>query len=102
VRSLSLLPYTLHLHVMEEKDSLSHPFCLGEILVTFDSDDTAWVEPCSRLTMTEEVVSALADVLRPYGTKWMRGWHDNHYVGRVITADGNLGETNDYPPLDKD
>ena len=79
--------YALTLHVMSEEQD-SHPFCLGELHCTLDSEDTAWVEPCQRLVVTEEIVDRLADRLRPYGVRWMRGWHDGPWRGRVITAHG--------------
>jgi hypothetical protein len=82
--------YAMTLHVIEEEPD-SHPYCAGEVLVTLDSDETAWVEPCSRLVMTEEIVDRLADRLRPYGVRWMRGWHDGRWRGRVITAHGTRG-----------
>ena len=79
--------YALTLHVMSEEPD-SHPYCLGELHCTLDSEDTAWVEPCQRLIVTEEIVDRLADKLRPYGIRWMRGWHDGPWRGRVITAHG--------------
>jgi hypothetical protein len=82
--------YAMTLHVIEEEPD-SHPYCAGEVLVTLDSDETAWIEPCSRLVMTEEIVDRLADRLRPYGVRWMRGWHDGRWRGRVITAHGTRG-----------
>ena len=82
--------YKLWLHATEETHS-GYPVCVGEIEITIDSDETAWVEPCSRLTMTDEVVHAVAEVLRPMGIKWMRGWKDGRYVGRVIKEFGIEG-----------
>ena len=82
--------YELVLHVVREEAD-SYPHCLGEIRVTLDSDETAWVEPCARLEMTEEVVSLLADRLRHEGVRWMRGWHDPGWKGRVITTHGTRG-----------
>jgi hypothetical protein len=85
--------YKLWLYVIEETHT-GYPVCVGEIEVTLDSEETAWVEPCSRLTMTEEVVQAVADILRPMGVKWMRGWKDGRYVGRVIKEDSIEGVAN--------
>lgn len=89
-KRIEIVPYEIILHVMEDSPS-GHGFCAGEVHITIDGDDTAWVEPCSRLTMTEEVVSQVADFLRPFGIAWIRGWHDGRFVGRVISEDGNLG-----------
>jgi hypothetical protein len=82
------------LHVVEESDT-GYPVCTGEVEVTLDSDETAWVEPCHRLIMTEQVVQHIADKLRPLGVKWMRGWHDGHYVGRVIVEHSAVGVRKD-------
>ena len=82
--------YELVLHVIHEEVD-SHPFCLGEIRVQLDSEDTAWVEPCARLEMTEQIVELLADHLRPLGVRWMRGWHDGNWKGRIITTHGTRG-----------
>jgi hypothetical protein len=87
---LRLDVYEVVLHVIEEEED-SHPHCLGELRVLLDSDETAWVEPCGRLVMTEEVVERLADHLRPLGVRWMRGWHDGAWKGRVITTHGTRG-----------
>jgi hypothetical protein len=38
-------------------------------------------------------VQRIADKLRPLGVKWMRGWHDGHYVGRVIVDHSAVGVT---------
>ncbi len=62
--------------------------CAGEAEVVLDSDDTAWVKPCQRLSMTDEVIGLIAGHLRPLGIKWMRGWGDGGRMGRVITANG--------------
>jgi hypothetical protein len=78
------------LHVVEESDH-GFPICTGEVEVTLDSDETAWIEPCQRLVMTEEVIQSIADKLRPLGIKWMRGWRDGHYVGRVIVEHSAIG-----------
>ena len=99
LKRTELLPYQMVLHVMEESRN-SYGFCAGELHITLDSHDTAWVEPCSRLIMTEDIVKKLGDFLRPFGVTWMRGWHDGNYVGRTISADGNIGvvaEPKDYP-----
>lgn len=80
---VSLDVFKLTLHVVEDTDT-GFPICTGEVEITLDSDETAWVQPCSRLTMTEDIVQSIADKLRPLGVKWMRGWHDGHHVGRVI------------------
>lgn len=45
--------------------------------------------------MTEEVIELLAAQLRPMGVKWMRGWHDGHWKGRVITKHGTRGVSDD-------
>jgi len=82
--------YEITLHVMHEEAD-SHPFCMGELRVTMDSDETAWVEPCQRLIVTEEIIDRLADTLRPYGIKWIRGWHDGPWKGRVIERHGTRG-----------
>lgn len=78
------------LHVVEESDT-SFPVCTGEVDVTLDSEETAWIEPCHRLIMTEEVIQHIADRLRPMGVKWMRGWRDGHYVGRIIVEHSTVG-----------
>ena len=88
--ALHLDPYQITLHVLREEPD-SHPYCLGELRVTIDSEDTAWVEPCSRLVVTEEIIDRLADHLRPHGIKWMRGWHDGPWRGRVIERHGTRG-----------
>ena len=88
--AVTLDVYHVVLHVMEEEAD-SHPHCLGELHCTLDSEDTAWVEPCSRLVVTEEIVDRLADHLRPLGIRWMRGWHDGGWKGRVITRHGTRG-----------
>ena len=67
-----------------------HPFCAGQVTVQKDSDETAWVEPCNRLAMTDEVIQLIADILRPHGIAWMRGWGDGGRQGRVITANGPI------------
>lgn len=93
-KRMEIVPYEMTLHVMEDSPS-GHGFCAGELHITIDGSDTAWVEPCSRLEMTEPVVEHLANFLRPFGVAWMRGWHDGHFVGRVISEDGNLGVAKD-------
>ena len=82
--------YEMTLHVMHEEAD-SHPYCLGEVRVVMDSDETAWVEPCQRLIVTEQIIDRLADILRPYGIKWIRGWHDGPWRGRVIERHGTRG-----------
>ncbi len=101
--TLRLDVYEMTLHVIEEEAD-SHPHCIGELRVLLDSDETAWVEPCARLEMTEAVVEHLADRLRPLGVRWMRGWHDGHWKGRIITAHGvrgaaGVGLINDGDPF---
>jgi hypothetical protein len=90
VSSRVLLPIRTTYAVFTESHHHTWGFCDGEVEVHFDSEDTAWVTPCNRLAMTEDVIQMLADELRPRGVKWMRGWGDGGRQGRVITANGPI------------
>jgi hypothetical protein len=86
---LTLIPARIALQVMQDLGNEHvHAYCLGEVDVLLDSDETAYVTPCNRLSMTDEVVRLIADYLRPMGIKWMRGWGDGGRQGRVITCNG--------------
>lgn len=87
-----LAPTRMTLSIFSKSENEVQPwdFCEGEVEIHFDSDDTAWVTPCSRLSMTEEVINLIANELRPRGIKWMRGWGDGGRQGRVITANGPI------------
>jgi hypothetical protein len=50
--------------------------------VDFDSDETAFVTPCNRIEMSDEVEAVLIEKLAPLGVKWMRWWVNGHIVGR--------------------
>lgn len=64
--------------------------CLGEVECVWDSDETVWVTPCSRLAMTEPVIAALGRLLAAQGARWMRGWGDGGHQGRTLVADGPM------------
>jgi hypothetical protein len=56
----------------------------GEIRCDIDSEDTAFVTPCNRITMTEDVQRLLIEKLAPLGVKYMRWWVDGRLVGRTF------------------
>ena len=70
------------------KDS-EHVFATykGEIRVDIDSDETAFITPCHRVEMTEEVQALLIDRLEPLGIKYMRWWRDGHLIGRTFNME---------------
>jgi hypothetical protein len=73
----SAVIFTLH-----DGDELTYGSYLGEIRVDFDSDETAFVTPCNRIEMSDEVEAVLIEKLAPLGVKWMRWWVNGHIVGR--------------------
>jgi hypothetical protein len=73
----SAVIFTLH-----DGDELTYGSYLGEIRVDFDSDETAFVTPCNRIEMSDEVEAVLIEKLSPLGVKWMRWWVNGHIVGR--------------------
>lgn len=86
--TLKLYETAMTYHVFDEAAHHSWAHCIGEVTVRLDDVDIAWVEPCHRLHMNEEVIDAIAQKLRPLGVKWMRGWGNGGREGRVLTANG--------------
>jgi len=83
-----LLPIKITFAVFDEARHGDWGFCEGELEVLIDSNDTAWVTPCDRLHIDEEIINLVADELRPMGITWMRGWGNGGREGRVLTANG--------------
>lgn len=54
----------------------------GEIRADLDSDETAFILPCNRIQMTEDIQQLLREKLEPLGVKYMRWWVDGRLVGR--------------------
>lgn len=73
----SALIYSLH-----DGDELTYGSYLGEIRVDLDSEDTAFITPCNRIEMTEEIENLLGERLTPLGIKWIRWWVNGRLVGR--------------------
>jgi hypothetical protein len=56
----------------------------GEIRADIDSDETAFILPCNRIQMTEDVQALLIEKLAPLGVRYMRWWVDGRLVGRTF------------------
>ena len=54
----------------------------GEVRVDIDSAETAFVTPCNRIEMTEEVQQLIREKIEPLGVVYMRWWVDGRLVGR--------------------
>jgi hypothetical protein len=75
----SALIFALH-----DGDELTYGSYLGEIRVDIDSEDTAFILPCNRIQMTEDVQALLIEKLAPLGVRYMRWWVDGRLVGRTF------------------
>jgi hypothetical protein len=56
----------------------------GEVRCDIDSEDTAFILPCNRIEMTEDVQQLLIEKLAPLGVRYMRWWVNGRLVGRTF------------------
>lgn len=74
------------LHEPDESGELGFATYRGEIRVDIDSEDTAFITPCNRITMTDHVQDLLIEKLSPLGVKYMRWWVDGRLIGRAFES----------------
>jgi hypothetical protein len=72
------------LHEPDESGELGFRTYRGEIRADIDSDETAFILPCNRIQMTEDVQQLLIEKLAPLGVRYMRWWVDGRLVGRTF------------------
>ena len=82
--NFKLFPNKIIFGVFSEKHGKDYGFMEGEVEIDFDSDETAWVKPCHRLILTEEILDLVEKELKPLGVVWIRGWQSGNMQGRYI------------------
>ena len=77
----SLEPHAL-IFALHEGDDCTFSSYKGEIRCDLDSDETAFILPCNRIEMTNEVCDLIREKLEPLGIRYMRWWNNGRLEGR--------------------